>query len=501
MKTDPFAEELEIAVRACPGLIFIGTVEEDRALEAVQVVGAQLRRPVRSFDIVQGWSPQAGGNGSPSTTNDPAAALQLIATADGDGLYVLKDPQDWWGNPAVKRTLRTVAQQLKYSRKCIICLCPDVTKLPKELQDPANLLVLPPPTTAELSAVLDHLSRSPGATVDLTAAERKQLLQNALGLTVSQAQFVFARVLVLNQMRGPEAIELVAQEKARILATSQALQFYPVTQTPESVGGLELLKDWLRLRLHAFTPEGRDYGLPLPKGLALIGIPGTGKSLTAKRVAGMYRMPLLRLNMGAIFGSLVGDSEANLRRALQQSEAIAPVVLWADEMEKGLAQGDHDGGTSKRVFGDFLTWMQEKTAPVFVVATCNNINAVPPELMRKGRFDEVFFLDLPTFVERRAIFEVHLRKRRRQTEAFDLDRLARESQGWVGSEIEQAIVEAMHVAFADHQREFTTEDIVAAIRNQKPLSKFHAEAIARLRELVQEGRVRPASPPEAPEAG
>jgi SpoVK/Ycf46/Vps4 family AAA+-type ATPase len=260
-----------------------------------------------------------------------------------------------------------------------------------------------------------------------------------------------------------------------------------------------VLKEWLRLRERAFTQEARDYGLPAPKGIALIGIPGTGKSLTAKMIGGLWRLPLLRLDVGALFGSLVGESEARARRAMQLAETVAPCVVWIDEMEKGLAHGGLDSGTSTRVFGTILTWMQEKTAPCFVVATANDIASLPPELLRKGRFDEIFFLDLPTAAERQEILAVHLRKRGRLTQDFDPARLARESEGYVGAELEQAIIDAMYVGF-NAGREFTSDDISAAIQRQVPLAVSQRETIGALRDWLRQGRAQSASFQETREA-
>jgi SpoVK/Ycf46/Vps4 family AAA+-type ATPase len=313
-----------------------------------------------------------------------------------------------------------------------------------------------------------------------------------LGLTASQAHRVFAKAIVSDGVLDDRDIDLVMQEKKEIIRESEALEFYAVTETADDVGGLDVLKEWLRLRERAFTQEARDYGLPAPKGVALIGIPGTGKSLTAKMIGGLWRLPLLRLDVGALFGSLVGESEERARRALGLAETVSPAILWLDEIEKSLAHGSGDSGTSARVFGTILTWMQEKKAPVFVVATANDITSLPPEALRKGRFDEIFFLDLPTFEERSEIFTVHLRKRNRMPRDFDIPQLARESQGYVGAEIEQAIIDAMYVGF-NAQREFTTEDLSAAIKRQVPLSVSQRETIESLRNWLREGRAQSAS--------
>jgi SpoVK/Ycf46/Vps4 family AAA+-type ATPase len=316
--------------------------------------------------------------------------------------------------------------------------------------------------------------------VNLTKLGREKLVQAALGLTAAQAQRVFAKAIVADGVLDDRDIGLVTDEKKQIIRESEALEFYPVTETLADVGGLGVLKDWLRLRERAFTQEARAYGLPSPRGVALIGIPGTGKSLTAKMIGGLWQLPLLRLDVGALFGSLVGESEERARRALRLAETCAPAVVWIDEVEKALASGGLDGGTSTRVFGTILTWMQEKTAPVFVVASANDISRLPPELLRKGRFDEIFFLDLPTLAERKEIFAVHLRK-------------------YVGAEIEQAIVDAMYVGFGAG-REFTTEDVAAALKRQVPLSVSARETVGALRNWLREGRAQSASFQEAREA-
>jgi len=310
---------------------------------------------------------------------------------------------------------------------------------------------------------------------------------------------VFARAIVTDGVLDDRDIDLVTDEKKQIIRESEALEFYAVSESPDDVGGLGVLKEWLRLRERAFTQEARAYGLPAPKGIALIGIPGTGKSLTAKMIGGLWRLPLLRLDVGALFGSLVGESEERTRRALQVAETVAPCVVWIDEVEKALAHGGLDSGTSTRVFGTILTWMQEKTSPCFVVATANDIASLPPELLRKGRFDEIFFLDLPTQAERKEIFTVHLRKRNRIPADYDLDQLAAATGGYVGAEIEQAIIDAMYLGFNEN-REFSTADILAAIKRQVPLSISQRETIEALRSWLREGRAQSASFQGAEEA-
>ncbi|MBY0229263.1 MAG: AAA family ATPase, partial [Gemmataceae bacterium] len=454
---------------------------------------SDVRNPRRSclaWDAAEGFQSVAGDL-APPLSRDPLSALDQIDKMEGDILFVLKDFHECWTVPQVKRKLRSLAGRLKFSRKSILVVCP-TSKVPEELKDEAVLMPLPPPGAAELESVLDRLVKTPGVSVRLTAPGREKLIQAALGLTVAQAQRVFAKAIVADGVLEDRDIDLVTEEKRQLIHESEALEFYPPAFGLGDVGGLDALKGWLRLRERAFTREAREYGLPAPKGIALIGIPGTGKSLVAKAIAGLWRLPLFRLDAGALFGSLVGESEERTRRALRVAETAAPALLWIDEVEKALAHGGMDSGTSTRVFGSVLTWMQEKTAPVFVVATANSIAALPPELLRKGRFDEIFFLDLPSAAERREILAVHLAKRRRRAEDFGLEALAGASEGYTGAELEQAVIDAMHVGFSEG-REFTTEDVAEALRRQVPLSVSQRETIGALRAWLQEGRAQSAS--------
>ena len=462
-----FDQELDLYLRARFTLIVLITPEEERVITLL-------------------------------AAKDPLSALEQIDKADGNTLFILKDFHDCWTNPQIKRKLRNAAQQLKFTKKSIILTTPH-SKLPEELKDIAVLQEFPLPVANELDQVLAGLSKTPGVKVNLTKLGREKLVQAALGLTASQAQRVFAKAIVSNGVLDDQDIGLVTEEKKQIIKESQALEFFAIHETAADVGGLEVLKGWLRLRERAFSEEARNYGLPSPKGIALIGIPGTGKSLTAKMIGGLWRLPLLRLDVGALFGSLVGESEERTRRALKLAETVAPCILWIDEIDKAFASGGLDGGASKRVFGAILTWMQEKTAPCFVVATANDISSLPPELLRRGRFDEIFFLDLPTKDERKEILSVHLRKRRRMNHDFDLERLARESEGYVGAEIEQAIIDGMYVGF-NQNREFTTADLSQALKRQVPLSISQRERITALREWLREGRAQSASFAEVKQA-
>lgn len=492
-----FEQQMDIYLRARFTLLVLVTPEEERAIESLKKACETAQWSCLTWDVADGFCTLTGKCPAPNA-RDPLTALEQIEKSEGNALFVLKDFHEFWNDPRVKRKLRSVAQKLKFTKTSIVIITP-LSKIPDELKNEAVIVDFPAPQPSDLAEVLSQLAKTPGVKVQLTPMGQDKLVQAAMGLTVSQAQRVFAKSIVRDGTLDDRDIDLVTQEKKQIIRGSEALEFYPVTETPDNVGGLGVLKDWLRLRERAFTQEARDYGLPSPKGMALLGIPGTGKSLTAKMVGGLWRLPLLRLDVGALFGSLVGESEERARRALRLVETVAPCVVWIDEIEKALAYGGADSGTSARVFSTILTWMQEKSAPCFVVATANDIASLPPELLRKGRFDEVFFLDLPTSEEREEIFAVHLRKRKRLPQDFDLSRLAREAEGYVGAEIEQAVIDAMYVGF-NKGREFTTDDISNALQRQVPLSVSQRETVEALRDWLREGRAQSASFQEAREA-
>jgi len=489
-----FEKQLDTYLRARFTLIVLVTNEEERVLQTVRAACEQTQRVCLTWDAADYFQWLTTSNITPPVARDPLTALEQVEKfdANANAIFLFKDFHDLWTNTQIKRKLRSLAHRLKFTKKSLL-ITTHIARVPDELKDEAVIINYPLPDADQLSDVLNRLVQTPGVKVNLTPLGREKMVQAALGLTSSQAQRVFARAIVIDGSLDDRDIELVTEEKKQILRESEALEFYPATESMDNVGGLSTLKEWLRMRETAFTSKARDYGLPAPKGIALIGIPGTGKSLTAKMIGGLWRLPLIRLDVGSLFGSLVGESEERTRRALRLAETIAPCILWIDEMEKALAHGGLDSGTSTRVFGSILTWMQEKTSPVFVVATANDISSLPPELLRRGRFDEIFFLDLPNFQERVEIFSVHLRKRRRLPQDYDLNLLASRSEGYAGSEIEQAVIDAMYLGFNDQVREFSTEDILSALARQVPLSVSQRETVDALRAWLKEGRAISAS--------
>lgn len=491
-----FIEDLDIALRSRFSLIGIKSLEEERLLETIKYLCDKSGRQCYLWDYADYFQCLSSPCIDPPETKDPLSALEHISKMSGEVVVVLRDfHQCLKDQPRIIRKLRTLSQQLKYTRKTIIITYP-VSNIPEELRDAVVEIEFPLPDKTHLRKILNNLLKAPGTRYELNGNEFDMVIQAALGLSSNQAQRVFARAIVSGGALTSDDIDLIKSEKESIIRRSGALELFSSSQTIHDVGGLEVLKKWLAMRKRAFTEEAKQYGLPAPKGIALIGIPGTGKSLSAKMVANLWGLALIRLDIGALFGSFVGESEENTRTALKLAEAVAPCVLWIDEIEKALSTGDGDGGTSMRVLGTILSWMQEKTAPVFIVATANNISMLPPELLRRGRFDEIFFLDLPTVREREEIFSVHIQKHGRNPDDFDIAALARASEGYVGAEIEQAVIEGMYTAFNDMDhpsREFTTRDIQSALSRLIPLSKSQKEVITGLREWVIDGRAQSAS--------
>jgi SpoVK/Ycf46/Vps4 family AAA+-type ATPase len=375
--------------------------------------------------------------------------------------------------------------------------------IPPELEKEVSVLDVPLPTYRDLLQLLKEivgvLREGRRAKVELSKDDADQLIRAALGLTLSEAENAFAKAIAHDGRLSKDDVARVLEEKRQVIRKSGLLEYYPRDAQLRDVGGLDLLKRWLARRGAAFSDAARRFGLPEPKGLLLLGVQGCGKSLTAKAIAAQWSLPLLRLDMGRIFSGLVGSSEENLRRAIGVAESVAPVVLWIDEIEKGLAgvhgSGVSDGGVTARVAGTLLTWLQEKSGPVFVVATANRIEQLPPELLRKGRFDDIFFIDLPARAERREILEIHLRRRGRDPSLHDLDALAARAAGFSGAELEQAVVSALYDAFAEGT-ELAPAHLERAVAEALPLSTTMREEIARVREWAR-SRTRAASAAEA----
>lgn len=489
-------EELSILVQAQYPLIYLVTSEEERAEQTIDAL-AQMKPTRKVFiwtvthGIVEYGQPR---NVTQHNTVSPEAAVEWVIRQRDPGIFVFKDLHPFIDSPAVTRWLRDAIASFKETQRTIILMSP-VQTIPIELEKEVIVLDYPLPDMAELNQVLSQqleLSR----TCRVTTEAREKLLKAALGLTRDEAEKVYRKAQVTAGRLTEAEVDIVLSEKKQLIRRNGILEYIEEDETLDSVGGLEELKHWLRQRSNAFTERAREYGLPQPKGMMILGVPGCGKSLIAKTTSRLWGLPLLRLDMGRVYdGSMVGRSEANLRNALKTAESISPAILFIDEIDKAFAgstgSADSDGGTSSRIFGSFLTWMQEKTSPVFVMATANRVERLPGEFLRKGRFDEIFFVDLPSADERKEIFGIHLAKRREDITRFDLDQLVMVCDGFSGAEIEQALIAAMYEAFAQ-DREFTQLDIIASIRATLPLSKTMHEQVTALRDWARQ-RARPAA--------
>jgi SpoVK/Ycf46/Vps4 family AAA+-type ATPase len=489
-------EELSILIQAQYPLIYLVTSEEERAEQTIVTI-AQSKPQRRVFlwtvthGIVEHGQPR---NITQHNTVSPEAAIEWVTRQREPGIFVLKDLHPFVDSPAVTRWLRDAIASFKGTQKTIILMSP-VHQIPIELEKEVAVLDFPMPDMTELNHVLSQQLEQI-RTRRISTEAREKLLKAALGLTRDEAEKVYRKAHVKTGHLTEEEVDVVLSEKKQLIRRNGILDYIEEDETLDGVGGLEELKRWLRQRSNAFTERAREYGLPQPKGMLILGVPGCGKSLIAKTTSRLWGLPLLRLDMGRVYdGSMVGRSEANLRNALKTAESISPAILFIDELDKAFAgsagSADSDGGTSSRIFGSFLTWMQEKTSPVFVMATANRVERLPGEFLRKGRFDEIFFVDLPTTDERKEIFRIHLSKRRREIARFDLDQLAAVCDGFSGAEIEQALIAAMYEAFAQ-EREFTQLDIIAAIKSTLPLSKTMTEQVTALRDWARQ-RARPAA--------
>ena len=507
-----FQEDLRVYLKAGYPILYIVTSEEDRAIELVGKCLAEGDLTGRRLLI---WSVSRGlctTDYQPidRRTADPATVLPYLLDLKEPGVFILEDFHGFIDErspnaPIIVRQLRDVAAPFRGSRKTIVILSP-VLKIPPELEKEITVLDLQLPDMEELAGVLDatveEIKDDPRFELNIDGDARETIVQAMTGLTQTEAENALAKAIVTRSRLDPEDVPLLLAEKEQIIRKSGMLEFYSTPEQFGSIGGLENLKMWLRQRASAFTEAARGFGLPNPKGLMLVGVPGCGKSLSAKAVASEWSMPLLKFDLGRVFGQYVGQSEDNMRRALKMAEAVAPCILWIDEIEKGLAGmkggGQNDGGVAVRVFGTLLTWMEENDSPVFTIATANNIDGLPPELLRKGRFDEIFFIDLPSDAERANILAIHLLRRDRDYKEFDLASHVTASEGFSGAELEQVVISALYLAFAEGEKtRLTDQHLAEAISTCVPLSRSMGDRIGILRKRAAESWRSASAPAEA----
>ena len=499
-------EELEVLIRARYPIIYVVSWEEERVERCLKKIADARNKKLLVWTVTQGIvksgaEPQRSKSTAGNTT-DPIAALDAVIDQVEPAIYLFKDFHLFTSgercNMQVIRRLRDVAHHVRDTYKSIVIVSPTMNiaaELAKDITVIEFGLPGPEDFNQLLLRIVEDVKDNPQIQINLDGEARERLLNAARGLTLKEAENVFAKTLVIDGKLDADDIGIVFSEKQQIIKKSGLLEYIDAPEEISQVAGLKNLKEWLTKRTVAFSDRAAKFGLPSPKGVLLLGVQGCGKSLCAKAIAGLWKLPLLRFDLGRMFSSLVGSSEENIRRAIVTAESIAPAILWIDEIDKALAGtsngGGSDGGTASRVFGTLLTWLSEKTSPVFVIATANDISNLPPELLRKGRLDEIFFVDLPLDDERQEIFKIHLRRRGRRSSDFNLAELSKLSDGFSGAEIEEAITSALFDSFS-RQVPLDTEIVKTSLGETVPLSKTMHEEINRLRNWAA-GRARPAS--------
>lgn len=494
--------DLRSLVRSFHSLIAIETVEEDRVRAMLSEVAAELQLPLFEWSVASGF--RRGHGLVIGDTFEALAALRHIESMNGDAIYLMKDLAPHLVKPEAARALRELVQKMAHTASAVV-MTGDPVELSRDIDALAVRFELPLPDESErrnaIRAVLDSMKARQPVQVDLGREDAQKLIQALAGLTLQQTRRVVAQAILEDGKLSHLDVERVIRWKGEILERGGILEFFPPDDLRFELGGFARLKAWLERARVGFTPEAKALNLDPPKGVLFAGVQGCGKSLAAKFIARQWELPLLKLDAGRLYEKYVGESEKNFRRATTVAEAMAPVVLWIDEIEKAFASGtaaDADGGLSQRLFASFLTWLQEKKEGVFVVGAANDLTRMPPELLRKGRFDEIFFVDLPLRDERAAIVAIHLRLRKQDPAAFDVEKIADESEGFSGAEIEQVVIAALYRSLHTKQP-LTTEALIDAVRATVPLSVSRREDVERLRTFAA-GRFTPVRDQSAPYA-
>jgi len=518
-------ELLKVIIDSNTPMVLIETAEEIRALEIIREAAGELNMPVFEWSIADGLQRSGNDGVQPPpqapvpvilgkeqyrdenvpqpiyNTREAAEMLAHLQTLTVEAVFVLKDLHRHMDSALVVRRLRQVAHEFENDRRTVVITAPSL-ELPPELQTQVQRIDLPLPTKERLRALIDeefrHLAQKRKLQLKIDPASIDAAAANLCGLTEQEAERAISQAIIGRYGLTAEIVQDVLEAKREILRRSGTLEFIPTPKGMGNVAGLENLKAWLQRRRNACTPEATAAGLEPPKGVIILGVQGCGKSLSARCIAGEWQIPLVKFDAAAIYDKYIGETEKRMRQMFQIAEQLAPCVLWIDELEKVFAgsgpdSASSDAGTSARLLGSFLSWMQDRKAPVFVAATCNNVEVLPPELIRKGRFDEIFFVDLPTLAERKAIFELHLKKRKLDAAKFDIAALASASPGYSGAEIESAVQSALYAAFAE-KAPVTTERIVSEIKFTVPLSRARAEEVERLRRWAGERAVAASAP-------
>ena len=488
-----FDDDLTLFLKARYPILYVNTIEEDRVEYIIRKnIKANLNRSIYTWDFVDGYTNNPNNEGF--AKRNPLQAIELIEKLNSStpALFILKDFNRFLTDLAVSRKLKNISRILKLQPKTIIIISSDLT-IPNELKDLITTIEFNLPLEKEINQELSRLINSLNIKVDLLLLEN--LIQACQGLSLERIRRVLSKIIATYKTIDNNSINVLLNEKRQIISQTEILEYWEVEEKITNLGGLNNLKNWLKKRKIAFSLQAAKYGLPIPRGLLLVGIQGTGKSLTAKAIANEWQLPLLKLDVGKLFGGIIGESESRLRQMINVAETISPCILWIDEIDKAFSNNDSkgDSGTSNRILATFISWLSEKTKPVFVIATANNIDILPLEIIRKGRFDEVFFLDLPKKEEREEIFKIHLQEFRPASwKLFNYKKLAKLSESFSGAEIRQSIIEGMYHAFYQ-KREFTTDDICIALNELIPLAQLETSQTLKLKDWASSGRIRSAS--------
>jgi hypothetical protein len=493
MKNREPLKELELLIRSRYCVIFIETFEEDRLTTLIKHLADHLRIPYFSWTRTKGLRREdIDSKGPVYNTSDLSLALSHIEVSQFTAIYHLFNVGDYLEDKIIPSKLRDAAKQFSTNDGAIIITgqnlnIPDILK-------PISAIFRPPePDIEEYRELLYHILRDlrnrVNIKIEMTGEDIDRLIYNLKGLTILEAEKILTKALIEDSRLGPEDITKVIEAKKDIVEREGVLEYYPVERSMADIADLSGLKKWLAKRRELITNpvRAREFGLSFPKGILLLGVPGCGKSLCAKAIAMEWNLPLLKLDPANLYNKYMGESEKNFKRAMVTSEKLAPVVLWIDEIEKAFSssESNEDGGVSMRIFGSFLTWLQDRKGDVFIVATANEIDRLPPEFLRKGRFDEIFFVDLPNAESRKAIFEIHLRKRGQDPTHFDITSLVEKTAGFSGSEIEQIIISGLYSAFSD-KTQLSSKILLEEISLTNPISVTMSEKIAFLRDWARD---------------
>jgi SpoVK/Ycf46/Vps4 family AAA+-type ATPase len=525
---DNVLERLKVLLDSSTPIVVMETVEEVRAVRLVRAACSALNLAAFEWTIASGLA--RSGSGSLESrletqipggyragmvddvaesakalyeSRDPAKMLGNLEGITIEAAFILKDLHRHMDDPVVVRRLRDVGQKFATNRRTVILTAPKIS-IPPELGSLVEFLELPIPDRPRLRQIIDEVlfrvSKTHTLQRRLDANGLEVMAENLRGLTEEEAERAISQALVARYALCPETVTDVVEAKKALLKRSEMLDFVEVSDTLTSVGGLDNLKRFLAQRRGSWEEQAREFGLDPPRGVIILGVQGCGKSMCARAIAGEWKLPLVKFDTAAVYDKYIGETEKRIQKVFKVAEGLAPCVLWIDELEKVFAgsgpdSASADAGVSSRLLASFLSWMQDRKAPVFVAATCNNVNVLPPELIRKGRFDELFFVDLPSHAERKQIFAIQLGKRKRNPADFSLDQIANAAQGFSGAEIESVVQTALYAAYSQKQ-EVGTQHLLAAIQSTVPLSTTRAEEIEALREWAEK-RAVPASLPDA----